>query len=112
MGKYATYRLRGGGQSLVPPIGPPPAPTIVVSAGELFSVEAAVDNYGGTGDLYFSNDGVSPYGFLVSEEWAPTILWGGTGDFSDGFYKSLTVGNGTNYLGESELSNFVIVTND
>ena len=112
MGHYATYRMRGGGQSLDPPIGPPPAPTIYNTAGELFSVEAAANNYEGTGDLYFSNDGVAPYQILISGEWAATIFWGDTSEFSDGFYKSLTVGNGTNYVGESELSNFVIVSND
>jgi hypothetical protein len=97
---------------LVPPIGPPPAPQIFDSAGELFSISASGSNAGGDCLLYYSVDGMTPYSFLDTAPWQPTILWGDSGDFDEGYYKSCEVGNGIDYTGIGEFSNAVLVSHD
>jgi len=112
MGKYATYRMRGGGQSLLPPLGPPPAPLCFIDLLNLYSLSTSVDNTGGMSQLWYSIDGLVEYAVYASEGWCTPIDWGYTESFPEGYYKSNELGNEVDYSGSSPFSEIVQLTHD
>jgi hypothetical protein len=112
MGKYATYRLRGGGQSLWPPLGPPPAPSLEIAEDELLQTSNTANNDDGLSSLYYSVDGLFNWTFQQSVAWSITISWGQTDNLDEGYYRVTETGNHIDYEGQSAPSNTIQVVHD
>jgi hypothetical protein len=104
MGKYATYRLRGGGQPLTAPLDPPPAPTLDGIDDELVQLSGAVSDVGGIINLEYSFTGVGGWVLVGDVPWEGSHGWGNLDSLDEGFYRAWEVGNGADYAGTSEKS--------
>jgi len=105
MGKYATYRMRGGGQPLTRPLGPPEPPVMSEVDSELAQTSASASNVGGLLTLQFSTDGLPPWDLEDTAPWTPVKDWGSILALPAGFYRAFEEGNGIDYLGTSDKSN-------
>ena len=101
MGKYATYRKRGGGGSSVTALGPPPAPNLEDADGALIVTPNTTEWPGGQFTLYYSLAGIDPWLFTDNSEAEPIHNWGEISAFESGFYRATETGNGVDFLGES-----------
>jgi hypothetical protein len=110
MGKYATYRLRGGGGPAPSGLPAPPPGVIEDYENELFSTSSCVDNPAGFVELWYSIDGMFGWTLELTRDWEPNVIWGVSADFDEGTYKSRDIGNGIDYEGYGAWSNNVVLT--
>jgi hypothetical protein len=104
MGKYSTYRKRGGSTAplLLPP---PPAPILTDTDGYLHQRAEGEADPGGSiwlQNAEFEEGPWSPYG---SDAWASDYNWGELAGLPTGFYRAMESGNGIIYSGMSAPSN-------
>ena len=107
MGKYATYRLRGGGQVLHSALPSPPAPLLFTDAGRLWANSACGSNLDGESELWVSEDGLTGWDYVASKDWAASEDWGSLAEFEPDYYRCRDLGNGLDYVGIGEWSNVV-----
>ena len=110
MGKYATYRMRGRGQPLTAPLGPPPTPTLDGIDDELVQLSGAVSDVGGIIKIEYSFTGVGGWVLVGDVPWEGSHSWGLLDTLDEGFYRAWEVGNGTDYAGLSEKTESFEVT--
>lgn len=106
MGKWAQSRKRGGGVAATYTLPLPPAPTLSLDTGELYSDQSGTSNPGGSIKLYCSILETGPFIEQTSYEWDTLVDVGAPTDFRPFFwFYTRTEGNGTDYTGVGPESN-------
>jgi hypothetical protein len=103
MGKWSTYRKRGGSTGPVA-LGVPPAPYLFVELGDFASHSFSPTNVGGTISLESSESAFPPWAPVNTLPWSIDVTWGEEGDFEGFYYRAYETGNGINYVGNSAYS--------
>jgi hypothetical protein len=83
--------------------GPPPPPRLEISDGYLYQWGRGGDDYGGKGRLYTAPYPGGPLTLAVTQDWAQEIYWGALDELYDQVLYVSEVGNGSAYVGESEI---------
>ncbi len=111
MGKWAQYKRRGSsGAATHAPLGPPAAPQLLLVDSEMLSEDLGPYNVGGVSRLYQAPAAIGPWTLYAFQVWDIDVTWGPTEHFEDYFYRATSVGNGTNFVGESIPSNVLDLT--
>ena len=109
MGHHATYRKRGTSTPQTHALVRPSAPVLTKGVGRLLATSSFSDNVDGRSYLYLSDDGGITFNFEQNAVWSKVKDWGLLNDLDPGLYYATTLGNGTDYINESDPSNIVTV---
>lgn len=107
MGRYAQARRRGGVGGAGGGLLPPPAPVLVNIAGHVSQRATGLDDTGGRMQLQQREGGTEEWAEAGDEPWAHEFDWGVVGLFEDNELRAREVGNGVDYLGNSEWSDIL-----
>ena len=110
MGRWAQARRRQSVLPLAGPSGPPPAPTLDATSGDLLQTATGSDDTGGTCELEYALAVGGPFEKVDQSYWEAVNNWGDNGSLQGYYYRCREVGNGVAYVGASEYSNVVNLT--
>lgn len=102
MGRYAQGRRRGGSAAPVVLLFPPPAPNVRVTGDHLWQDSNGDGDVGGFCRLFKFDDVLENWVEVDTQAWADPFDWGLTSLLVPGVYRATEIGNGVNYLGESD----------
>ena len=105
MGRWSQARLRGSVGLGAGPAGPPPAPVLDDSSGDVIQTAQGQDDTGGTLVLETSEDGGDNWDVWEAAAWAASKNWGNSAQFDLLLVRAKEVGNDITYIGESPPSN-------
>lgn len=105
MGRYAQARRRGGTPPTGPGIPAPPAPVLSVDDGSVHQHAQGLNDDGGRVVIYATDPGDINWLEFGNEVWVSNQDWGVVGLFEDLILRAKEVGNGVDYVGDSEWSN-------
>lgn len=105
MGRHAQAARRGRAPTAGEPPAPPP-PVLTDIAGDLVAVTApAVGNLGGQSVLEGGDSGSGPWTERGRVAYDDALDWSVQIELTDHWYRAYSVGNGTDYSGNSDYSN-------
>lgn len=110
MGKWSTYRKRGSSTTPAASLSPPPPSVMDDGSGEVRSITPELNNIGGILHLYFAPSPSGPWTLSLTATWERPHTWGEPADFAGLALRSTDIGNGVDYVGESEPSNILDYT--
>lgn len=104
MGKWSTYRKRGGSTAPVA-LGPPPPPVLYFDDPDMHAQATGGDDTGGSFQSFHSVNEGGPWFPFDNEPWGPDVFFGESPLPGLNYYRAKEVGNGTAYVGDSDWSN-------
>lgn len=104
MGRYAQARRRGGIGGAGGGLLPPPTPLLLNIAGHVTQRATGLDDTGGRMELQQREPPETEWTDAGDEPWAHEFDWGLDDLFPDRELRAREVGNGADYLGNSEWS--------
>ena len=99
MGKWSTYRKRGGSRP-APALPPPPAPTLYEDQTRVIQESVAPTNVGGLLELWTFETGVGPWTLWSEVPWVDVKDWGSAAYFSGYILRGREIGNEIAWQGE------------
>jgi hypothetical protein len=111
MGKWAQQRKRGSPGCGAAPLQTPPAPSLTFEDDTLLQTAGINQTSLGSCYLYYSPDGISPYGQVAEREWDPVVFWTPYDQTGPGYYVTQQSGDGISYAAQlSPNSNAFLVS--
>jgi hypothetical protein len=104
MGKWATYRKRGGSTGSTVALTSPPVPSLYIEGGLIKQSARGGDDTGGQIRLQQSDDGNDPWYQVDSGAWVATKTWGTVVQYFGYWLRCYEIGNGIAYAGNSPYS--------
>lgn len=104
MGKFATYRKRGGTAPRVGVLPPPPAPVLAVVGPNVVQTTSGLGSPGGQVQLEFAPTVDGPWGLYGNLAYSSPFVWAATDDVQGSAFRCFEIGQGVHYSGVSPAS--------